>query len=366
MVASGDGPLTPGERSARWRLIRSERIGPLSCIGLVERFGSAEAATAALIDGTIAAPGVRLAPAATAAREEERLAALGGWALVWGEPDYPAALAATTDPPIVLTGRGRRDLLARPMVAVVGARNASGAGRRFAETLAADLGAAGFVVVSGMARGIDAAAHRGALTTGTAGVLATGIDVVYPEENRSLHDRLGVDGLLLSEAQPGSQPRAEQFPRRNRIVAGLAFGVVVVEAAERSGSLITARLAVEQGREVFAVPGSPLDPRCKGTNGLIRKGATLVESAADVVEVLRPQAASPRPARRWETASTANPDDADGDLGRIVEHLGPTPLSVDELVRQCQLSQAAVAAVLLELELAGRLERHPGHKVSLR
>ncbi len=363
MVVSGKLPLARDERLARWRLIRTERIGPLTCVALIERHGSAEAAIAAL-EGNPAAPAIALA--ATVLREEERLHALDAWALVLGEPDYPAALAAVADPPIVLAGRGRRELLQRPAVAIVGARNASGAGRRFAETAAGELGAAGFAVVSGMARGIDAAAHRGALATGTIGVLATGIDIAYPTENGPLHQQVGVEGLLLAEALPGTGPRAENFPRRNRIVAGLTLGVVVIEAAERSGSLITARLAAEQGREVFAVPGSPLDPRCKGTNGLIRNGAVLMESAADVIEQLCPQTAPARRVAPPPAAADTGFGEPDGTTGSILEQLGPTPLSVDELVRQCQLSQAAVAAALLELELAGRIERHPGHKVSLR
>ncbi len=363
MVAPIIPPLAPDERLARWRLIRTDRIGPLSCLGLIGQHGSAMAAIAALAANP-AAPAV--APAAAVELEEAGLAALGAWSLVWGEPDYPAALAAIADPPIVLAARGRRELLHRPGVAIVGARNASGTGRRFAESTAGELGAAGFVVVSGMARGIDAAAHRGALATGTIGVLATGIDVAYPTENRALHDSIGVAGLLLAEAMAGTGPRPENFPRRNRIVAGLALGVVVVEAAERSGSLITARLAAEQGREVFAVPGSPLDARCKGTNGLIRSGAVLMESAADVIDALRPQTAPPRRIAPAPPPFPTAPAEPEGTAGSILEQLGPTPLSVDELVRQCQLSQAAVAAVLLELELEGRIERHPGHKVSLR
>ncbi|BBK32531.1 DNA processing protein [Stella humosa] len=363
MVAPPHPPLSPGERIARWRLIRSERIGPLSVLGLVERHGSATAAIAALADEP-RSPAI--APADAVAEEALRLEALGAGSLVWGDPDYPPALAAIADPPIVLATRGRRELLARPMVAIVGARNASGAGRRFAETLAGELGAAGFVVVSGMARGIDAAAHRGALTAGTVGVLATGIDVAYPNENRELQARVAEEGLLLTESVPGTGPRAENFPRRNRIVAGLALGVVVIEAAERSGSLITARLAGEQGREVFAVPGSPLDPRCKGTNGLIRNGAQLVESAADVIDQLRPQTAPVRRLAPVPTVRNPAPGGPDGAAALVLEQLGPTPLSVDELVRQCQLSNAAVAAILLEFELEGRIERHPGQKVSLR
>ncbi|WP_374447270.1 DNA-processing protein DprA [Stella sp.] len=363
MVAAGPIPLPERERTARWRLIRSERIGPTTVLELLRRHGSAEAALSALA-GHPRPP--EIAPAAAVAEEARRLASLGAAALVWGDPDYPAALAAIADPPIVLATRGRRELLARPAVAVVGARNASGAGRRFAETLARELGEAGFCVVSGMARGIDAAAQQGALAAGTIGVVATGIDRAYPDENRALHEAVGGDGLLLAEAEPGTGPLARNFPRRNRIVAGLALGIVVVEAAERSGSLITARLAAEYGREVFAVPGSPLDPRCKGTNGLIRSGATLVESAADVVEALRPQTAPPAPRPFVPSAQPEGDEEPGGRADRILERLGPTPLPVDELVRQCQLSQAAVAAILLELELQGRIERHPGQKVSLR
>ena len=356
--------LPPDERAARWRLVRSEQIGPTTLLRLIERFGSALAAIPALQDRRT--DGIHLADPRLPEDEARRLADIGATALVLGDPDYPEPLAAIADPPIVLGCSGDRGLLARPAVGIVGARNASGVGRRFAETLAADLGAAGFVVVSGMARGIDAAAHAGALATGTIGVLATGIDIAYPEENRSLHDTVREHGLLVSEFPPGTQPRERNFPRRNRIVSGLSLGVVVVEAAERSGSLITARMAAEQGREVFAVPGSPLDPRAKGSNGLIRTGAQLVESAADVVEVLRPQIARPAPAT--PRAERPAMDDVQGGnaVETVLERLGPVPLSVDELVRQCQLSHAAIAAVLLELELAGRIERHAGHKVSLR
>ena len=363
MVASPPDSLPNDERMARWRLVRSGRIGPATVVALVERHGSARQAITALAERP---DGPALLAETAIAEEARRLQEVGASVLVWGDLDYPPGLAALTDPPIVLAAMGRRDLLARPAVAIVGARNASGAGRRFAETIARELAEAGFCVVSGMARGIDAAAHRGSLAGGTIGVVATGIDRVYPEENRALHTAVARDGLLLAESEPGTGPEARNFPRRNRIVAGLALGVVVVEAAERSGSLITARLAAEQGREVFAVPGSPLDPRCKGTNGLIRTGAMLIESAGDVIETLRPQT---RPQARRATARTERPETAETAADpseRIMEQLGPTPLSVDELVRQCQLSQAAVAAILLDLELQGRIERHPGQKVSLR
>jgi DNA processing protein len=261
---------------------------------------------------------------------------------------------------------------------VVGARNASANGRRLAHDIATGLGEAGIVVASGLARGIDAAAHLGSLSKGSAAVVAGGIDVVYPEENRGLYDAMARDGAVVAELPLGTEPQARHFPRRNRIISGLALGVVVVEAAAKSGSLITARFALEQGREVFAVPGSPLDPRCRGTNDLLRNGATLTENAGDVITQLGPLLHGHAPARRHLPAQPRLPlgravvppqpapvteDDA---LEVIVEKLSPTPVLVDELVRQCQLSAAAVASLLLELELAGRIERHPGNLVSLR
>ncbi len=276
---------------------------------------------------------------------------------------------------------GQAEWLGRPMVAVVGARNASANGRRIARELAAGLGESGLVVVSGLARGIDAAAHLGALETGTVAIVAGGVDVVYPEENRGLHDALRRQGAIVAELPLGSEPQARHFPRRNRIISGMALGVLVVEAAARSGSLITARYALEQGREVFAVPGSPLDPRCRGANDLLRRGATLTETAEDVLTQLGPLvqgAPPPRPLTspslpvdaRWSLVAPqggAGEPAADEDaLDMILERLGPTPVAVDELVRQCQLTASAVATLLLELELSGRVERHPGNLVSLR
>jgi DNA processing protein len=280
-------------------------------------------------------------------------------------------LAAIDDAPPILTVLGRPELLPRPIVAVVGARNASANGRRFARDLAAALGQAGVVVVSGLARGIDAAAHLGALERGSVAVVAGGIDVIYPLENRGLYDALARQGAIIAELPLGTEPQARHFPRRNRIISGMALGVVVVEAAARSGSLITARLALEQGRDVFAVPGSPLDPRCRGTNDLIRHGATLTENAEDVLSQLGPllERAPPLPAApKLEIPATPGwpppergqlIEDASG-FELLLERLGPTPVAVDELVRQCHLSAAAVATLLLELELAGRVERHPG------
>jgi DNA processing protein len=310
---------------------------------------------------------------------------IGARLLCWGEPLYPAALAAVEDAPPVLTLLGRPEMILAPMVAVVGARNASANGRRLARELAAGLGDSGIVVVSGLARGIDAAAHLGALATGSVAIVAGGVDIVYPEENRGLYDALARDGAILAELPLGTEPQARHFPRRNRIISGVALGVVVVEAAAKSGSLITARFALEQGREVFAVPGSPLDPRSRGTNDLLRSGATLTETAADVVAQLGPLLQGRPPAHeiarkiapgarlklreappRMELSAPALPIGEDAALELIVEKLSPTPVAVDELVRQCQLSAAAVATLLLELELAGRVERHPGNLVSLR
>jgi DNA processing protein len=326
-----------------------------------------------------------VAPVTPASRQEaeRELAALnrlGGQLLCRGEPLYPETLAAVEDSPPVLCVLGQIELLARPIVAVVGARNASANGRRLAHDLAGGLGEAGIVVASGMARGIDAAAHAGALSTGSIAVVAGGIDVVYPEENRGVYEALAEHGTVIAEMPLGTEPQARHFPRRNRIISGIALGVVVVEAAAKSGSLITARYALEQGREVFAVPGSPLDPRSRGANDLLRSGATLTETAEDVVnqlgpllqgrpppQAIRPLRAPRLPLERVAPAPVQTaPVSEDGALALVLEKLGPAPVAVDELVRQCQLSASAVATLLLELELAGRVERHPGNLVSLR
>jgi DNA processing protein len=361
-----------GERLEWLRLIRSDNVGPITFYQLLGRYGSAAAALEALPElarrGGRARP-IHLPSRAEAERELAAVEAFGGCLLCRDEPGYPETLAAIEDAPPVLVLRGDARLLERPMIGIVGARNASANGRRFARMLAAELGAAGFVVVSGLARGIDASAHDGALETGTIAVMAGGVDVVYPEENRPLYDAAVDRGLALSEMPVATVPQGRHFPRRNRIISGLALGIVVVEAAERSGSLITARLAGEQGREVFAVPGSPLDARCKGTNGLIRDGAHLTESAADVLAVLS-VAAERRP--RAEARESAPAPPSPPELGEpaaarrlVLESLGPSPVAVDEILRQCHLSPAVVSMVLLELELAGRIERHAGHRVSL-
>jgi DNA processing protein len=273
------------------------------------------------------------------------------------------------DAPPLISVRGNPDVLARPQIAIVGSRNASAAGLKFAERMARALGAAGFAVVSGLARGIDAAAHRASLQTGTIAVLAGGHDCIYPAEHVELVEALVVDGAAISEMPLGWEPRAHDFPRRNRLISGLSIGVIIVEAARRSGSLITARIAGEQGREVFAVPGSPLDPRCEGTNGLLKQGAIPVTEASDVIAAIEPilgrgvQLTEIRePAQ--DTLQTNSEPGAD-DRDRIVSLLGPTPVSIDDLVRLAQTTPAIVRAVLLELEIAGRIERHGAGLVSL-
>jgi DNA processing protein len=368
-MATAPRTLNPSEKLDWLRLIRSENVGPVTFYQLLARFGSAAAALEALPE--IARRGGRHRPLAicskaAAERETAALARAGAKLVAWGEPDYPAALAAVEDAPPLLSLMGDGALPQRPAIAVVGARNASANGRRFARDIALQLGGRGLVVASGLARGIDAAAHQGALPTGTVAVLAGGIDTVYPEENRELQAAIAERGALLAEMPVGTEPQARHFPRRNRIISGLARGVLVVEAALRSGSLITARFALEQGREVFAVPGSPLDPRCRGCNDLIRRGATLTESAEDVLAQLAGQFATPPPRA---TMAVPPPAAIAGELtaamSHVLERLSPTPVPIDELIRQCQMSPAIVTSVLLELELAGRLERQAGQRVAL-
>lgn len=363
--------ISAAEKLDWLRLIRSENVGPITFSQLLAQFGSAGAALAALPDLARRGGGqsVKICDKAAAEREMEALAAVGGCFISIGEDEYPAALAAIDDAPPLIAVRGHPHLLKKPMVAVVGARNASANGKRFAQRISRELGDASFVVASGFARGIDAAAHEGSLATGTLAAVAGGIDVVYPEENAPLYERLVAEGVAIAEQPMGTAPRGRHFPKRNRIISGVSLGVLVVEAAQRSGSLITARFALEQGREIFAVPGSPLDPRCKGTNDLIRSGATLVESVDDILQQLRGMLRRPASERRDSvfTAPTAEMGERELAAGRrkVVESLGPAPVPVDEIVRQCQLSPAAVAVILLELELAGRLQHHPGHQVSL-
>lgn len=341
--------VDPAERRACLRLARSARVGPVTFHEALVHFGSARAACREIAKVS----------EAEIAREEEALAKIGGRFIVWGDPSYPATLASLADAPVTLSAIGDISLLERPVLAIVGAREASLAGRRFATELAAALGAAGFAIASGLARGIDAAAHEAALPTGTVAVLAGGVDQVYPPQNAPLHAAIAEKGLLLAESPIGAPPVARAFPRRNRIVSGLSRGVVVIEAAAKSGSLITAHRAAEQGREVFVMPGSPLDPRHAGSNNLIRDGAILVRDANDILSVM----GLPQCGRQVIEKPKGNLHDTDA--AKVLEALGPTPTAVDEVIRRCQVSAATVAEVLLSLELEGRLERHRGNCVSL-
>jgi DNA processing protein len=336
---------------------------------LLTRFGTADAALAAVPD--LAARGGGKTPVivaeATARGEMERVKKLGARYLSLGQGLYPRLLAEISDAPPLLIASGDFALLEREAVAIVGARNASAAACRFARGLAHDLGQEGLVVVSGLARGIDAAAHDGALEAGTIGVVAGGIDIFYPPENEERQRAMFERGLVIAEMPPGTEPRARHFPYRNRIIAGIGLGTVVVEAAPKSGSLITARLAGEAGREVMAVPGSPLDPRAQGCNQLIREGATLVQTAADVAETIRPIDSRVQSGSAPFEPPADVPAETDAEARRSVEDLlGPSPVPVDELVRLSGLPSGSVQLVLLELDLAGRLDRHAGGKVSLR
>lgn len=384
------------ERLARLRLARTPRIGPVTFHELIGHLGSAQEALDAL-------PGLqqrlgkeRIEPPSLDEIEDEIAAAeiAGARHLLIGDEAYPERLSHIADAPPALLALGDPGLLSRPAVAVVGARNASAAGRRIAADLAKALGERGLLVTSGMARGIDVAAHEAALGTGTAAVLASGVDVPYPPEHADLHAAVAGRGVVVSERRLGAEPLARHFPRRNRIISGLSLGVVVIEAALQSGSLLTARSAADQGREVFAVPGSPLDPRCRGSNRLIRDGARLIETVEDILADLpgigvgaavvpAPESApgsSGRVRRRlreiYPTASKGrspapqaieNTDLSDlSEIEReVMACLSPTPTSVDEIVRQCHLSPAAIAHVLLDLELGGRLERRSGNMVCL-
>lgn len=354
-------------REARLQLIRSANVGPITYRHLIARFGSAEAALEALPMLAARAGGraPQIADLGAVRREIATVEKLGARYLFLGDAGYPALLSELESAPPAVIVRGRAELADRTVIAMVGARNASAAACRFARQLAIGLGDAGVTVASGLARGIDTAAHVGSLESGTIGVIASGIDVVFPPENRALQERVATEGLLLAEQPPGTEPLARFFPSRNRIIAGLAIGTVVVEAAPRSGSLITARIAAEAGRDVMAVPGSPLDPRAQGCNLLIREGATLVQSVEDILEAVRPIDA--RAVRSPASGFGAEPpmDANDSDRRRVTGLLGPVPVAVDELIRQAGLASPVVQTVLLELELSGRLERHAGGRVSL-
>jgi DNA processing protein len=361
---SGDGP-SRRDRVAWLRLARTPNVGAVAFRHLTERFGSPEKAIAALprLTARAGSAGAPAPPSLTQAEAElEAGEALGARLVIGSDPDFPERLGALDPPPPLIWARGRAELLSQPAVAIVGARIASAAGQRFARTLAGELGKAGYVVVSGMARGIDAAAHEGSLSSGAVAVLGGGVDDVYPPENLGLYERLTQDGCVVSESEVGRRAQARDFPRRNRLVSGLSLGVVVVEAELRSGSLITARLAGEQGRDVFAVPGSPLDPRARGTNDLIRQGAVLCEGIEDVLRTLEtPLGRSVgRPPSETPPEDPALDDEIDALRGRVEALLSPTPIPRDELVRLTGAPAAAVYGALVELSLAGRAELRPG------
>jgi DNA processing protein len=364
----------------RLRLVRTEGVGPITCRRLLDRYHTPARALDELprlvrAGGKASPP--RIPSAADIIDEFERVANLGGRLIFIGDPDYPPLLAQLDDAPPVIAVLGDAPLLSQPAVAIVGGRNASAAGLRIAETLAEEL-AAHVTIVSGLARGIDGIAHTAAMRTGrTVAAIAGGLDVPYPAENTNLQRLIAERGAVITEATPGTQPQARHFPRRNRLIAGLSLGVVVVEAARRSGSLITARIAQDLGREVFAVPGSPLDPRTRGGNDLLREGAVLTETAQDVLDNLsgfgalfpfrpaRNEPSDPPPCDLTETDHLQEPSGLDRARSQVVALLGPTPTKVDDLMRRCQLSPAAVMAVLLELELAGRVETLPGNRFAL-
>jgi DNA processing protein len=366
--------LNRQQRISWLRLIRSENVGPATFRALVNEFGGAEAAIDALPD--LSRRGgrafIRLCSEAEAEAELDAAEALGASLVAIGEPGYPPALAQVDAPPPLIYVKGQFDLAALPILAMVGARNGSAVGQKFTRALATELALEGFVIASGLARGIDTAAHLAALEHGTIAVLAGGIDIVYPPENEDLQRAIGERGLLISERSPGFSPRGKDFPRRNRLISGISLGVVVVEAAERSGSLITARLAGEQGREVFAVPGSPLDPRAAGTNNLLKQGACLVTSARDIVDVLAPiLGRPPAPPVELAAADEHRPPEPLRDIRQserelIVAALGPSPVDIDEVIRATGLPTRKVHIVLLELDLAGRLQRHGQQLVSLK
>ena len=377
------------ETRLNWlQLIRSENVGPITFRDLINRFGGAKAALEALPD--LAARGglrrkIAICPRPRAEDEIKRAGKLGLEIYAMGEAGYPPWLVQVDAPPPLLYTKGDILHLTRPVIAIVGARNGSAVGKKFTRLLAHELGEAGFVVGSGLARGIDTAAHHAALELGTIAVLAGGIDMIYPIENEELYHAIGERGLLISERQPGLQPRGRDFPRRNRLISGMSCGVVVVEAAARSGSLITARYASEQGREVFAVPGNPLDPRAAGTNKLIRGGATMITKTSDIIEaltpLLQPDAGVSPPGQGVRDGlqfdETDKPGSADesfiemadeierSERERVLSALSTTPIDVDELCRSTNMNIANLQIILLELDLAGRLMRYPGQLVAL-
>jgi DNA processing protein len=366
-----DAMTAERERVDRLRLIRTENVGPITFRHLMEKFGSATAALDAL-PGLARRGGrgraLKLCPRDAAILEIEDNARAGAELVILGDDAYPAPLTAVEDAPPVFSVIGNPHLMKRRTVGMVGARNASANARSFTRAMAREIGGAGHVIVSGLARGIDAAAHAGSLETGTIAVVAGGVDSVYPPENADLYAQIAAEGLIIGEMRIGTKPQARHFPSRNRIIAGLSLGLVVIEASKNSGSLITARCALEQGREVFAVPGSPLDPRAAGTNQLLRDGANWAESAEDVIAGLRETRMEEAPSDDYRAPPTPfKPAEVTlKQRDAVLEMLGPSAVPVDEFIRECQLSPSIVITILSEAELAGQVERHPGNRVSRR
>lgn len=365
--------LDDKQRLACLRLIRSENVGPVTFRELINRFGGASEALDALPElSRRGGRAIRICDAATAERELEQAAKAGAAPIFTIEPGYPRNLAVLDMPPPLIYVKGQVALLQEPTVAIVGPREASAAGRKLARIFSAALGEAGLVIASGLARGIDGVAHETALATGTIAVLAGGVDMIYPPEHAELYQQICERGCVISEMPCGFTPRGSDFPRRNRIISGISLGVLIVEAARRSGTLTTARRASEQGREVFAIPGHPLDPRAEGTNMLLKEGATLVTEPADILAALEPLTAQGQ--RIFREVATSHPvlpftpepppDIADHDRDRVLSALGPHPVEVDEIARATGLSIRSVRAILIELDLAGRIERHGAALVS--
>lgn len=362
--------LSEAEKRDWLRLIRSENVGPVTFHNILRYYGSAAKAIEALpsmVKRGGARRNIKLAGRDVAEREWSALRKAGAELIAWGEPGYPLQLMQLDDAPPLLAARGNPGHAATPGIAIVGARNASAIAQRFTRDIAAELSRQGFTIVSGLARGIDKAAHDGALAAEgkTIAFIGTGIDIAFPPENAALHAQMAEHGLIMAEMPLGTPALAQNFPRRNRLISGASLGVLVVEAALKSGSLITARMAAEQGRDVMAVPGSPLDPRCHGSNDLIRQGATLVERIDDILSVIAPQMAPAAiPVQQDKPSPAISEDDlgrAHGELDRL---LSPTPVLVDDLIRLSGLSSALIQMALTEKELVGRLLRHPGGKVS--
>ena len=367
--------LTERQRIAWLRLIRSDNVGPVTFRELINHFGSAETALEMLPELSRrggASRSIRVASGGEAERELEIAERHGAAFVGIGEPDYPPFLRQIDGAPPLLAVKGDRRIVTAPAVGIVGARNASISGMKFASLLAREIGRAGYTIVSGLARGIDTAAHRASLDTGTVAAMAGGLDKPYPPENIGLLDELTHgQGLAISEMPFGWEPRARDFPRRNRLIAGMSLGLVVVEAAMRSGSLITARNAGDFGRQVFAVPGSPLDPRCEGANGLLKDGATIVTTPQDVLEALRPLCEPDLFTRQpgaGEPAEDARPSlqpPSDGERERIADALSQVPAEIDDIIRHTGIAPATVYLALLELDLAGRIQRHVGGGISI-